>query len=340
MNKNENSPMSKKYSEELIEYAHEMKAEKKETDAEIMEELKGDFYEMCKAEGVSEGGIEKFWGEFEPELKKRPYLAKFTVDAEGCKSPFFPMWVMDVIHQRMSRSMYPAYYKGYDIKDELSEIRESDPFYVWSDKDPVFVYVRGRDKIANRLMQEPGVERILNPGAGNCPEIFELDYDKELLKKQDIRCCDIAKTGVKEKVEGMREEMPNFSYEYMDLTEFIQKEATFQPNLIVMKGTLSYQMEALPKVIGIAAKLLAPGGKLFFDLQLSHYALLRNLETFTWGEGTFGLLPSPEAAVELVKKVVTEGQLPFEIEGEDWYESFTDEDGEAVGIAFTLKKVG
>lgn len=330
-------PMSKKYSLSLIDYAHEVKAEKTQTDDELMRELKNEYMAMCgkyKIEGAAE-----FWEGFEKELLVRPHLARFTKDARGCSSRFFPRWVMDIINKLMSRTMFPAYFKGYTIENKLEEIPKDDPFYIWSEQDPIFVYVRERDKLANTAMQRTGVERILNPGAGNCPEIFELPYDRKLLEKQDIRCCDIADTGVQQKLEKL--DLPTFTYEYMDMAQFIQQQAAFQPNLAIMKGTLSYQMSALPQVLTLASQLLAPGGTLFFDLQLVHWAFLRNLETFTWGEGTFGLLESPEAATSLVRKVVKDGKLPFSLDEDPqkWSTAFYDAEDAPVGIAFELKKV-
>lgn len=330
--------MSKKYGLELIGIAQDAKRQHRETDPDLLQVLEGEYFDACGKNDIPKGLATAFWQGFREELRKRPHLAKFTFDARGCKSLFFPTWVMDIIGQRMSQTMRPAYYEGYTVEGELRTITEDDPFYIWSKYDPVFVYVRARDARANQAMQEGRAKRILNLGAGNCPEIFKLDYDEELLRKQAIHCCDIAETGLLSYLKTKN--LPNFRYAQMDMAKFIQEEAGFGPNLIMMKGTLSYRMDALGKVLAIADQLLAPGGEFFFDLQLKHWALLRNLEVFTWGEGTFGLLDSAEMATELIRKTVEAGGLHFEVEEpvERWSEEFVDKDGTAVGVVFRLKK--
>ena len=105
-------------------------------------------------------------------------------------------------------------------------------------------------------------------------------------------------------------------------------------NTVVAKGVLSYQLEALPKVVQAVMDLLEPNGVFIFDLQLKHWTLVRNALLFNWSAGgKFKLL---ETVIEAIN-VVQESCL-----GTNHFEKIViqpDEvNDEPVGVVFTVRK--
>lgn len=303
-----------------------------DTPPSVIEELGEVFEQTCRRMEVDPEKKKQIWDKVS-QLLQNPSMAKFCEDTKAMESEFFPMWLCTVPR---AVALEVAYGYSTDLNGKHRPIPDSDPLAVWVD-EPVFKYLRYRDSIAAKLLHG---KELLFLGAGWLPELrFSGFLKTRFSAEQKFYCCDQdPEINLKALLEPEILESFDYRLETMDkMLAEMQAMVTgrgYGFNTVVAKGVLSYQLEALPKVVQAVMDLLEPNGVFIFDLQLKHWTLVRNALLFNWSAGgKFKLL---ETVIEAIN-VVQESCL-----GTNHFEKIViqpDEvNDEPVGVVFTVRK--
>lgn len=217
----------------------------------------------------------------------------FMIDY-GAKSKTFTPWVLKVPDACNLRAAF-----GQDVDGK--KISESDPFWWWVVRDPMFVSARWRTGFVMEYLS--GKKSVTILGAGYLPELQTMKKTPETLPKKVI-ACDMndaaAKWGKKfAETVAMRGRL---DYRHEDLLTTLMSLPDRSQDVIVSTGVASYCVEKLPGLIPLFFSKLKPGGKIVLDLQIKHWALTRNAEVFGWKTETFAPSNDVEDAIKTIEK--------------------------------------
>ena len=215
--------------------------------------------------------LEKYLVPFRKRLEN-PGLAKMMKFMT--KSGFLIPWMLS---SPEPLSWDVAFGWGKNLNDEWKEIPQSDHMHLVMIRDPEFIWVRYRSVLARR--EVAGKDDVLFLNAGALPELRYITY---FPLPKNITACDNDKTIDPENIGGWSASKNNVNYQRTDLIGFLDKENTrgAKYDAIVMNnGSLKYYAN-IEKIIQMATKLLKPGGFFMFDVQFSHWDLVRAAYVF------------------------------------------------------------
>lgn len=250
-------------------------------------------------EDILKGWFDAYWRKVEP-LLKNPALGEYMYASHAKDSEMF--WCF-LVGSASYLAIETAYRWGFDPVGIYREAALDDPLSLWTYRDEAYLYQKWRD---NEFMGEiRGAKDILALGAGGMPEIRRTGYlrNDSAWEDQTFCACDL---DPRIDFDFLMEDQPlpaheRIRYEHTDIETMLRnmREEGNTFDLIYVKGVLSFMMDKIGPLSLAAMSLLRPGGKFIFDLQLEHFAMLRDACIFGWGGGASSakieLLPREKA---------------------------------------------
>lgn len=250
-------------------------------------------------EEILNGWVAAYWQKVEAPIKN-PALGEYMFASRAKDSEMF--WCF-LAGSAGYLAIETAYRWGFDPLGIYREARLSDPLSLWTYRDEAYLYQKWRDNEFMKEIYKAG--SVLALGAGGMPELRRTGYFTETStwREQDFYACD---PDPRIDFDFLMNEMPYPSRARIDyrgvamsamITAMLSEGRKF--DLIYIKGVMSFMMKQLRPVIQAAMGLLNKGGRFVFDLQLKHFAMLRDACIFGWGGGASAekieLLSLPEA---------------------------------------------
>lgn len=246
-------------------------------------------------EEIFSAWTDAYWKKVEP-LLKNPALGEYMFASRAKDSELF--WCF-LVGSASYLAIETAYRFGFTPVGTFREATLDDPLSLWTYRDEAYLYQKWRDDQFRSEIEN--ATEALALGAGGMPEIRRtgfLDGKSEI--SQNIFACD---SDPRIDFEFLASELPEkirekIDYRKVDLSTMLammmKEERTF--DLIYIKGVLSFMTDRIEPVTAAVMQLLRPGGKFLFDMQLSHFAMLRDACIFGWGGG------ASDAKIELLPK--------------------------------------
>ena len=229
--------------------------------------------------------VDAYWQKVEP-LLKNPALGEYMFASKAKDSEMF--WCF-LSGSASYLAIETAYRYGIDPVGIYREATLSDPLSLWTYRDEAYLYQKWRD---DQFMQEiADAKNILALGAGGMPEIRRTGYleNAENWRTQHFTACD---SDPRIDFDFLMDNQPEaaksrIDYHHLDIKSMFEKalRENRRFDLVYIKGVLSFMTDMIKPVIETALMVLEPDGKLLFDLQLSHFAMIRDSLIFGWGGG-------------------------------------------------------
>ena len=330
-----------KFSEftKYIEIRDKQLKDKAEVDYDLIESLRGVFYDSHR--DVNGEQLGKAWTIIYGMLKNNAALAQFSWDYGGAESNFFFPWLMSVATSP-SAALEMAYGAGFDIEDNwVNAVPEDDNIDFFVRNVPTFVYNRERQLFVADLVttfQDKGTPekptKVVDLGAGRLAWArwhgFKFDAAKQRIIAYD-KDNSIAPAILFEHSLSRL----GLDYRFGDLRQAFTSGDCKESDLMMLGGVASY-LPTETFVSGILMPVygfLKPGGVFFFDLQLQCPQYEWTVKLFNWPE--MKLTDSPEVAigqVEAIRRDLWRHGLKF---GADYKVDTYNEMSSAVMITFT-----
>lgn len=230
-----------------------------------------------------------FWDKYRNYLLN-PATGQYMFDSQAYHSDVFPAFMLG---SGGWLAIEPAYRYGIDLVGIYRKTEDTDPISLWSYRDEGYLYQKWRDILfANEIKATGENAEILVLGGGGLPEIRHTGYMEEcadIMKTQKFYVCDPDDSIVPEFLfQNCNQELfKNIDYRKTDLKTMlgVMMQEKRQFDMIYTKGLMSFVLDQMPDIIGAAMQMLKPGGKICFDLQIKHFAMMRNACVFQWGGG-------------------------------------------------------
>ncbi len=255
--------------------------------------------------GATAESVEEFWQQEEafekdiwpavrPLLKQNAGAAQLMLEY-GVHSRFVATFLCD-IQRAQGVSLLLGHGIGHTVTDELVELSPTDGAFAFY-HDASFGIFRLRAKLAQGEMYK--AKRILFLGGGADPALYARRYPLgELDQRIVLYDNDPQMRSYLEEIVGPLDPL-NVEYRVDSIQNVLYDQSQFgQYDLVCLLGVAAY-FSTQPEVLfdGVY-KLLAPGGKLVFDLQFYHPVLAFDVLVLGWP--TTMHVEDSEAAARLV----------------------------------------
>ena len=256
---------------------------------------------------IFEKWIEAYWRKVSPPILN-PALGEYMFASRAIDSEMF--WCF-LIGSAGYLAIETAYRYGFDPVGIYRQATLDDPLSLWTYRDEAYLYQKWRDdKFLEKIKQ---ADDILALGAGGMPELRHTGYFEQsrIWSIQNFFACDpdpridfdflmsYQMLGARERINYRRLTMSDM------ICELVNEGRQF--DLIYVKGVISFMKDVLGPLTQAAMDLLRPGGKFIFDMQLSHFAMMRDACIFGWGGGDsktkIELLPLNDATAFVIKTI-------------------------------------
>ena len=297
-----------------------MKREIPNTSAEEIDSISQVFLDACKTTTAA------LWLHHSKvaTLMKNPAFAEFMQD-HGAKSKYFVPWLTTV---PSSLALEAAYGRGLNLYNEYCLFEQHDPFFLWTVRDDVFIYLRERSLKTAELVR--GKDKVAFLGAGYLPELRYMGLEHDDLPKEIIACDSdqTIKTDILYKDLGEK-----LTYVSMDLMQFLSL-ITDNHGIIAMNGVLSYHTDWIDLILDSVIPALKVGGTFTCDLQLRNPNLLRNALMFGWQTNPqMTLMENADAATSFMEQACHGRPVHLDCH-------IDSRNSTAVGVIFNVHRVG
>ena len=216
-----------------------------------------------------------------PKQKLDRYLVPFRKNLENpglakmlssfvSKSRFFIPWIL-ASPDPLSWDI--AFGWGEGLDGEWQKIPMTDDMYHFIIRSPSFIWVRYRSVLTRREIENKQNVLFLNAGS-----LSEIHYVNHYKLPGQITACDSRPNIDLENIPNWPTSLKsNIKYVKQDAFSFLDQEnlKKSQFDAIIMNGGGLYYYSDIERIIQMAAKVLKPGGFFMFDVQISHWALIR-----------------------------------------------------------------
>lgn len=278
---------------------------------------------------------QRVWPVLDELMVKNQLTAKWFL-CGAAQSRFCCTFVVDIV-QQPALALLAAQGVGHTVRDTLAVIPPYDAAYSYCIDEAAFREVRFRAKEMQKLFG--GAQKILSLGAG----LDAAYWTRGFTLRRDVQeavLCDIADVWQYwPQLLGDRPELFGMTALRGNLVDVIQDPAHRGVyDGISLSGIASYfadTVEHLVKLIAGAGQLLAPGGRLVFDLQVMHEGYVYDVVGLNWAQ-TLTLENSATDAIHKVQevlKICEQSGCPLKALG-----TATDSAEAPAGVVFWLEK--
>ncbi len=235
---------------------------------------------------------EEIWPVLQPRLKQNSGLAQFMLE-HGVDSDYVARFLYDV-QRAQGVSILLGHGIGHTVMDELEAVTPTDNAFAFY-HDASFGIFRFRAKEAQAQMRQ--ARRILFLGCGADPALYVRQYPLGKLEQTIVAYDhDAQMQKYLQRILGAPLAEFGIDYRIAEIEAVLSDASQYgQYDLICMHGIAAYYEDRSEVLFDGVFNLLAPGGKLTFDVQCFHPVLAFDVAVLGWPT-TMHVEPTLDAA--------------------------------------------
>ncbi len=239
----------------------------------------------------------QIWPELYARMHKNPGMAQFMLEF-GIWSDYVARFLVNVWHCP-AKAVLPAHGVAETWLEEPAVIPTWDPMFPFC-YDQSYRMIQYRTEVPQKRLRT--MQNVLFLGGGLVPELWTNEYPLQS-SSQHVVVYDenVMLPSYLERIFGKPLGQVGIDYRCDKFERAFSDTAQrgFYDG-VVINGVMSYNLQRLDVILSDIAKLLKPGGKVFFDVQLSHPVLMFDVLVLDW-PATMETIGDYHTAVKLIQ---------------------------------------